>query len=126
MSIIWQELRAIMSDTWDEIVKAYRILIAGIAANYQLIIVAIVGLAISLPLMGIPFLATLIVIGGIIVNPFTDSDHRLYVEGNFIGYVIMFCAGLCALTLTVELHERIEKRMKGKPKDDASTESEGQ
>lgn len=132
MWLIWQEFKAIMADAWDKIAAWARWMLKGIAemlrviaANYQLVIVLSIGIPFGVLLTCIPLFAALEAFTspiGKLFNP--RADELRIIQGDFLPLFLMFVVGLIALTLTVELADRIQKRLEGKPKDDASTESE--
>jgi hypothetical protein len=127
MGLIWQEFKAIVSDAWNKIAALGKQLLAEIiellrqlAANYQLAIVLSVGLPLSFFLLGIPFFAA---IEGLmaplkeVMNP--REETRRFFDGSFVQYAVMFAVGCVVITLTVELADRISKRLEGKTKDDS-------
>lgn len=127
MGLIWQEFKAIVADAWDVIANWGGILLKGMksllrdaAANYQRVIVVGVGVPVSLFLLGVPSLALLESVGDLLKSMFgTPSTPRIF-GGSFIGYLLMFCLGLVIATLTVELDDRLMKRLEGKSKSDAT------
>ena len=117
MKLIWQEFKAIAGDVWDKIALWAGGLLKGIAANYQPLIVLAVGLPISFFLLGIPIAAAL----DSIVAPLrwmfaSDEGAPAYRGGNGFVFLLMFVLGCMVITLTVELADRIFKRLEGKPK----------
>lgn len=114
--LIWQEFQTIVSDVWS---KA-RWICAVIASYHQPITVMAVGTPISLYLTGLPILAAL----DNLVSPFRyiygdENGIPSYRGGNGIAFLLMFFLGCVVFALTVELTDRILKRLEGKSKDDS-------
>lgn len=127
MGLIWQELKAIMADAWDVIatwggilLKGMKSLLRDAAANYQRVMVVGVGIPVSLFLLGLPFLALLEALGSYLKSIFFEPSTPRIFGGSFIEYLLMFCLGLVVVTLTVELDDRLMKRLEGKSKSDAT------
>jgi hypothetical protein len=124
--LIWQEFKAIVSDAWAVVaswgavvLRGFQELLKDAAENYQRVIVVGIGAPTSLFLVGVPFLALMESMADWIRASFGAPPTPRIFEGGFIGFLLMFGLGLVTITLTVELDDRIMKRLAGKPKDDA-------
>lgn len=125
MGLIWQEFKAVIADAWGAIatwsgwmLKGIAALLRDAASNYQRVLVVAIGFPASLLLLGIPFLAMLDNVGFWLGGIFGKSPNTKIFEGSFIGYLLMFCLGLGVFTLTVELDDRLAKRIGAKRKSD--------
>jgi hypothetical protein len=118
MGLIWQEFKSIAADAWDMLDLWAGLLRASIAENRHQIIVATIGLPISFALTGIPIWAALDGFGGWIKSMFGERPTPPLFGGSFVGFLLMFCVGVCVLFLTIELSDRIQKRLEGKSKGD--------
>lgn len=124
MMLIWQELRAILVDLWGTVSSASRQVLTAIAENYQPLLVMAIGFPISAYLTIVPLLAALDSIVEPIRETFdVDSAAPAFRGGNGIAYLVMFFLGVGVGCLTIELTDRLFKRLEGKPKEDISDES---
>jgi hypothetical protein len=133
MKIIWQELMTILSDVgntlhlWGLWLAAQARRFGGwVAANYPAIIVVTIGLPVGTMLILIPLLALMAGIADALGEMMhTNRDPNPFTAVSASAYLAAFLAGVGIFWLTVELADRIDKRMQGKPKEDSSTEQAG-